>query len=139
MIESAVRGGPLILFENQSCIRDHIFIDDVIAAFLAAGIAGERARGEYFIIGTGVGYRISEVVELIADRVGFHTGERPTIECDRAMRLEAVAWRNFVADSSRFRDLCGWSTEVSLVDGIDRTVECCINRMRVKEAEGCGS
>jgi nucleoside-diphosphate-sugar epimerase len=123
IIRKGVRGGPLTLFENQSCIRDFIFIDDVLTALLAAGISKEAGNGRHFVIGTGVGYRIIEAVNLIADRVALRSGHRPDIELDTTVVLEVMEWRDFVSDTSRFHDVTGWSPKVSLVEGIDRTID----------------
>ena len=123
IIRKAVRGGPLTLYKNHSCVRDYVFVDDVITAFLAAGTIKGGGNGQHFVIGSGVGHRIAEAVNLVADRVALRTGHRLAVELDATVPIEAVEWRDFVADTSRFQAVSGWSPQVSLLDGIDRTVD----------------
>jgi nucleoside-diphosphate-sugar epimerase len=127
IIRKAVRGGPLTLYKNHSCVRDYVFVDDVTTAFLMAGISREAASGQYFVIGTGVGCRIMDAVNLIAERTALRTGRRPAVEVKPTEPLEAIEWRNSVADMSRFRVATGWSPRVFLIEGIDRTIDYFLN------------
>ena len=128
IVREAVRGGPLILYKNYSCVRDYVFVDDVITAFLLAGTSNAPTNGQYFLIGTGVAHRIMDAVNLVADRVALRRGgHRPAVEIDPAAPIEAVEWRHFVADTSRFHAATGWSPQVSLLEGVDRTIDYFLN------------
>jgi UDP-glucose 4-epimerase len=122
IIQKAVKGETLSLFRNHSCIRDYLFIDDAVNAFLSADSCHESA-GQYFVIGSGVGYRISEVVNLVADRVAMRTKYRPEVKIDEGVHIETVELRNFVSDTARFMQQTGWQAQVPLITGIDRTID----------------
>ena len=120
----ALKGEKLFLYRNSACIRDYVWIEDVVAAFHAAVCMGnEYATGQHYLIGSGSGYQISDVMTMIADKVTQHTGQKTTIEKDTNETLEAIEWRNFVADTSKFKEVAGWKASVSLDEGIDRTID----------------
>ncbi len=120
----ALKGEKLFLYRNSACIRDYVWVEDVVAAFHAAVCMGnEYATGQHYLIGSGSGYQISEVMTMIADKVAQHTGQKITIEKDTNETLEAIEWRNFVADTSNFKEVTGWEASISLDKGIDRTID----------------
>lgn len=122
IIHRAVQNESLTLFRNHSCIRDYIFIDDVVNAFLVAGINYSAREAQIFLIGSGIGYTIADVIKLIAMRTELRMGHHPVITINREVPIEPVGWRQFVADTSRFKTATGWTARVALVDGIDRTL-----------------
>jgi len=124
IIYRALKGEKLFLYRNSACTRDYVWIDDVVAAFHAAVCLGnEHATGRQYLIGCGSGYQISDVMTMIVDKVKQHTGQITTIEKDTNETLEAIEWRNFVADTSSFQEVTGWKTSISLDEGIDRTID----------------
>lgn len=128
IIYRALKGEKLLLYSNSTCIRDYVWIDDVVDAFFAgACLRNEYATGQYYLIGSGNGYQISDVLRMIADKVAQHTGKKPPIEEDTKEILEAIEWRNFVADSSRFTEATGWKASISLDDGLERTIDYFLN------------
>jgi len=129
IVTKATRGEPLTIFENHNCIRDYAYIDDVISAFLLAGIREEVLTGQHYVIGSGVGWTIEDVVNLIADRAALKTGHRPNVELNVEEPLESAEWRNFVADSSSFKSATGWCHNTSLTKGIDRTIDFFIDEL----------
>jgi nucleoside-diphosphate-sugar epimerase len=123
IISRAVGGKPLLLFGNRRCTRDYLFIDDLVEALLLAGHRTFPGHCEKFILGSGIGYRIEEMVHLVADRVSFRTGRTPDVRVDEDVTLDPIEWRDFVANHARFSAMTGWSPEVGLAEGIDRTLD----------------
>lgn len=124
IICKAVRDEKIVAYQNRSCIRDYVWIDDVTAAFLvAAKLGDEYATGQYYLIGSGQGHRILDVLGMIANRVEKRAGKRLVVEEDLNEKLETIEWRNFVADTTRFAQATGWKASVSLAEGIDRTID----------------
>ena len=124
IIYRALKGEKILLYRNSACIRDYVWIDDVVAAFLAAACIGnEYATGQYYLIGSGSGYPIADVLRMIADKVAQHTGKKTIIEEDINATLEPIEWRNFVADTSRFTEATGWKAGITLDEGIDRVID----------------
>ncbi|MZH02850.1 MAG: NAD-dependent epimerase/dehydratase family protein [Nitrospinae bacterium] len=124
----ALKGEKLFLYRNSACIRDYVWIEDVVAAFHAAVCLGnEHATGQHYLIGSGNGYQISDVMTMVVDKVTQQTGKKIVIEKDTNEILEAIEWRNFVADTSSFKKVAGWESRVSLDEGIDRTINYFLN------------
>lgn len=123
MIASALRGEPLTVYGAGDYLRDYVFVDDVVAAFLMAAARHEHLTGHY-VIGSGRGTTIREAFDLIAARVEARTGRRVAVRTiDPPAVLSAIEQRHFVADPSRFCAATGWRAACSLSDGIDRTIE----------------
>jgi len=127
MIGAAVIGQPLTIYGAGDYVRDYIFVEDVVDAFLAAAAHIERVNGHHFVIGSGRGISIRDAFELIAARVERLTGRRvPIATVAPAAPLSPIERRNFVGDHSRFSALTGWQPKWTLADGIDRTIEALI-------------
>lgn len=119
-VHLALADQPLPIYGDGSQIRDYIFIDDVVSALLSAG-ASEVADGKVYNLGSGKGVRLVEMAQLIIDKAG-------------GGRLEFVPWDplaerietgDFVADISRISRDLDWRPEVSLEEGVTRTVAAC--------------
>ena len=124
MIAAAVRGEPLTVYGAGDYVRDYVFVEDVVDAFLMAAIHPDRVNGRHYVIGSGRGITIREAFELVATRVEALTGRRvPVSTAEPPRPLSAIEQRHFVADPSRFSAATGWLPAWSLSDGIDRTIE----------------
>lgn len=124
MIRRAIAGGPLTVYRPVDLIRDYLYIDDVVAAFLMAGANAERLAGRHFVVGGGEGCALSDTFTEVARRVAAHTGRAVDVtEIEPPDGLFSIEFRNFVADSSAFRELTGWRPTIELAEGIDRTTE----------------
>lgn len=127
MIRTAMDGGSVTVFGDGRAIRDYVFVDDVVDAFLAAAANAAAISGRYFVIGTGHGVSIRDAFQLIATRVEARFGRRVQLVTMAAPEGEsAIERRDFVADSSRFMHATGWRPRWSLSDGIDRTIEAAV-------------
>jgi UDP-glucose 4-epimerase len=123
MMRRALRGEPLTLYGEGDQVRDYLFADDAIDAFLAAAVLLEKVDGEHFVLGTGVGHTLAEAFALVADRAATLTGRRVPLESAAPPEgLSPIEERSFVADASRFRNRTGWHARTTLSDGIDLTL-----------------
>ncbi len=123
MVARAMAGSPLQLYANQNCVRDYIFLDDVVAAFLLAGQLPKSSSGTEYVIGSEEATVVGDLVRLVAERVEEKTGRAVAITDNEGVQLETAAMRNFVADCGRYRCVSGWKPKTSLREGIDKTVE----------------
>ena len=127
MIRAALRGDTLTVYGAGEFVRDYLFIDDAVNAFLMAATGGDAVNGRHFVIGSGQGCTIRAAFELVASRVYARTGRYvPVIDREPSAALSAIERRNFIANSSAFSAATGWRAECSLRDGIDRTIEACL-------------
>ena len=95
---------------------DYLYVDDVVDAIFKLAIA-PGANG-IFNLGSGTSHTVRTVVERIRDLIdpslplGF--GEAP---------YNGEEIRNLQVDNSRLRQATGWSPQVSLDEGLRRTVD----------------
>lgn len=122
VIAKALDGESLITYANKSCVRDYVFLKDVVEAFLLAGAYCGSNKSPFYVIGSGEGATISDVWDLIADSARSHTGKNVSVRFDDTVDIEPVELRNFVADTSRFQDATGWKPKTGLTEGINFTV-----------------
>jgi CDP-glucose 4,6-dehydratase len=109
-----------VIRSDGSPERDFLHVDDAVAAYLAIEAALERgeAKGEAFNAGGERPHSVREVVEEIAAVAG--TGVEP--EYLGSGTPDGEIDRQYV-DSSKLRELTGWSPRVELADGLRRTLE----------------
>jgi nucleoside-diphosphate-sugar epimerase len=124
MIAAAMRGESLTVYGTGEYVRDYVFVDDIVEAFLLAAAHRERVGGRHFVVGSGCGTTIREAFELIAARVRQLTGQTVRVAvAEEATALSPIERRNFVADPARFCAATGWRPAWTLSAGVDRTIE----------------
>lgn len=107
-------GESTVVFGGGKNTRDYIFVGDVARAFLAA--AGEAGNRQRFNIGTGVETSDMMLHTMVANAVG--SPQKPENLPPRLGDLPRSS-----LDSTRAKEVLGWSPEVELEDGIKLTVE----------------
>ena len=128
VIAKALNGEALVTYANRSCVRDYVFLDDIVSAFLLAGTCCGSTKNLVYVIGSGEGKSIADVWQLIADCVKSHVGKNVPIRSDDSVKIEPLELRNFVADTQRFHDATGWQPRTGLTQGIDITVRAFLSK-----------
>ena len=125
MVRRALQGEPLTVYGKGDRVRDYVYVEDVVRAFVAAAEGIDRVKGKHFVIGSGRGCTIAQALHLVAERVSLKTGKgRVAVEhVQPPPRQSAIEDRNFIADSRRFTQHTGWTPRISLEEGIDRTID----------------
>jgi CDP-paratose 2-epimerase len=111
----AIEGKPIILFGDGMQVRDLLFVDDLVDAFLLTQANIHTLSGHAFNIGGGLGNTIS-LKELI-DMIGGIAGEKPQI---RTRDWRAGDQRYYVSDTRKFKAATGWAPKVSVREGVER-------------------
>lgn len=111
----ALEGEPITLYGDGRQVRDTLFIDDLIDAFLLAVDHADTLSGRAFNIGGGAKHTVS-LLELV-ESIGELQGEAPKLEF-RGWRLGDQ--RYYVSDTRRFEELTGWVPRVSIGEGLKR-------------------
>jgi CDP-glucose 4,6-dehydratase len=122
-VTAALAGRPPVVRSDGSPERDFLYVEDAVAAYLAiwkalAGGADSAAAGHAFNAGGGEPHRVGEVVELICRLAGTDVepdvrgSGTPSGEIDRQ-------WVEF----SKLKRLTNWSPQVTLEEGLARTIE----------------
>jgi CDP-paratose 2-epimerase len=114
----SISGKPITIYGDGMQVRDILFIDDLINAFLLGQQHMKRLTGSAFNIGGGPTNSISllELVDLLAE---LHGG-------DLSVHFEnwrAADQRYYVADTSKFSGLTGWRPQVNVNEGVRRLFE----------------
>lgn len=117
MITQALDGERVELGSLEP-VRDFLFVADTVQAYLAAATA-EDVCGKVYNLGTGRGVSIGQIAEF----VGQIVGKRLTIECSAQRRRPAASEvLRLVCSAQRAADELNWRPEVSLENGLERTV-----------------
>jgi UDP-glucose 4-epimerase len=115
-VESLFAGKPPAIHGDGNQTRDFTFIDDAVEATLLAATS-DRAVGEVFNVGTGVETRVNEVAEILIRLIGADV--RPT----HTDRRDVDNIRRRVVNIEKTRRTLRWVPEVTLEEGLRRTVE----------------
>jgi CDP-paratose 2-epimerase len=114
----AFKDEPITIYGDGRQVRDVLFVDDLVEAFLAARENIESLSGQAFNIGGGPRNTISllELLELIGE---LH-GKRPEVRFN--------AWRPadqqyYVSDTRRFSEATDWTQQVGVSNGVTRLYE----------------
>jgi NAD dependent epimerase/dehydratase len=99
--------------------RDLTFVADTAAGFIAAATAPE-AIGQTVQLGTGEDYSVGDVVELVGELLGRELGVQTD---EQRVRPENSEVQRLTSEPKRAREVLGWEPEVSLREGLSRTIE----------------
>lgn len=109
-------GRQINVFEDGEESRDFVFIDDVVAATVAA-IDSETATGHAINVGSGEPTTVLRVLELL----GAAYGIEPDYYVSGDYRLGDI--RHNYADLTKARELLGFSPQLSVDEGIRKFAE----------------
>jgi CDP-paratose 2-epimerase len=114
----AIEGRPIMLYGDGKQVRDLLFIDDLVDAFLLAQRNMLALTGQAFNIGGGATNTVS-LLELL-DLIGRVHGERPEV----AMHEWRVGdQRYYVSDTTKFGRATGWAPTIDVELGVARLHE----------------
>lgn len=109
-----------VIRSDGSPERDFLYVEDAVRAYLAiwTALEGGGSAGEAYNAGGGRPHRVGDVVELIYRLAG--TDVEPDIRGEGTPHGEID--RQWV-DSTKLSELTGWKPEVSLEEGLRRTLD----------------
>lgn len=111
----ALEGQPITLFGDGRQVRDALYVDDAVEAWVVALRAAERLKGRAFNLGGGPANTVS-LLELV-ERLEPLAGRSPEIRFAPARPGDQL-W--YVSDTSAFEAATGWRPRVGLGEGLDR-------------------
>ncbi len=113
-IERVLAGEPMIVYGDGAQTRDYLYVDDLVAAYMAViARIGSLAPGEYNV-GTGEETTVNDVVSAVRAA----SGELCEVKHEAAIAGEL---RRSAIDSSAFMKACAWTPEVRFSDGVRKT------------------
>lgn len=115
MINTAVNGGTIKLYDNGIIKRDYIYVDDVISALIILSERGESERIYY--IGRGEGIKFKDMVDIIIKEA--KGGDVEVIKVPKFHKASGID--DFWCDNNLIKSL-GWSPKISIEEGVKRVV-----------------
>jgi len=120
-INQALDGQPITVYDDGRQSRCFTYVDDTVRGTLMAGTLAE-AEGKAFNIGDDRETSILELAQMVRDVIN------PEINIEHIPYTQAYGarfeeTRRRVPDTRRARDLLGFEAEVSLEEGLRRTID----------------
>lgn len=112
-----VRGEPLDVFGDGLQIRDPLYVDDAVEAFLLAGSA-PRLPSRMYNIGGPEALPLSRIAALASQKAGTPPPRFREFPPER----KAIDIGSYYANSTRIRNELGFRPTVSFEDGIGRSL-----------------
>jgi nucleoside-diphosphate-sugar epimerase len=112
----ALLGEEILVFGDGQQLRDPVYVDDAVDAFLLAGGA-EKLPHRYMNVGGAEPLRMLDMARVLADAGG----------CDIRMREfpeghKAIDIGSYSTDWSRIRESLGWRPRVLFEEGVRKTL-----------------
>jgi UDP-glucose 4-epimerase len=120
-IRRALQDEMIDIFGDGSQRRDCLHVDDVVDALLVA--TSPKAVGRVYNVGSSCDHSLAEIATAIVETVGLGTVAnrvRHTAWPDDHQRIDIGS---FTTDSGKIAAELGWSSSVSLADGIKHTID----------------
>jgi UDP-glucose 4-epimerase len=112
-----LEGKKIQIYGDGNNIRDYVYIDDVVNAFLHASIIDSAEN--IFNVSSGIGTRVNQAFSLICAEIEKQTGIIGAVEyIDWPKGTHEIDKRNFIGSSERLQSLSRWSPSISLEEGI---------------------
>jgi len=117
-IRSALRGERPVLRSDGTFIRDYIFVDDVVNAYLgvAGAVLDRNAGGEAYNFGNESKVTAIEMMRAVLNSMGVDDLEPVVADTARA------EIRDQWLSAEKARKELGWEAEFSMEEGLSRTV-----------------
>jgi CDP-paratose 2-epimerase len=121
---SALENQPITIYGNGKQVRDILFVEDLIDAFMLAHKNIDKLAGEAFNIGGGPENTVSllEILDTIKEKAG------------KEMDVSFEDWRTgdqfyYVSNTNKFKEATGWEPKYTVEEGVEKLVKwLCENR-----------
>ncbi|MEK0084076.1 NAD-dependent epimerase/dehydratase family protein [Geminicoccaceae bacterium SYSU G07066] len=111
----ALRGEPITIFGDGRQVRDALYVDDAVSAWLAGLHGIDRLRGRVFNLGGGPANTLS-LLEML-EHVERLTGRAPEVHFDEPRPGDQL-W--YVSDTRALEQATGWRARIGLEAGLER-------------------
>ena len=116
-IRLAIEGREIQIYGDGAKLRDFVYVDDAADAFLRAG-ASDVCDGGVFNVGGDEPISHRELTQVLVTLAG--SGSVRFVEWPPEKKRIDIG--SFYSDSSKFRGATGWQPQVSLEEGLRRTL-----------------
>jgi len=130
----ALENEPIVIYGNGKQVRDILFVEDLVDAFLLAQKNMHKIAGEVFNIGGGPKNTVSlvEILEIIKEKTG------------KAVDISFEEWRTgdqqyYVSDTSKFETATGWKRKFPVTDGVQSLLDWLCQSRNISLSTAVGS
>jgi UDP-glucose 4-epimerase len=124
---SALKGKNLSLYGSGDYLRDYIYIDDVVNAFIAIGFS-DNIAGLVLNVGSGIGVTIKDAFRIVISEVERITNIQVEINSvPWPLNSNEIELRNFVASNQKIKSIVEWRPLVKLIKGVEKLVLASLN------------
>ena len=121
---SALEDKPITIYGNGKQVRDILYVEDLVNAFVLAHKNIDKLAGEVFNIGGGPANTVSllEILDIIKEKA------------DKDMDVSFEDWRTgdqfyYVSNTNKFKEATGWEPKHSVEEGVENLLRwLCENR-----------
>jgi nucleoside-diphosphate-sugar epimerase len=117
IIHQMLMGKKEIQLGIPSSIRDFLYVDDELSAYMALIKNNTIKFGETFNTGTGFGISIADLFYLIKHKTGSNAEPIWNVNSPRPYEI-----RNLTVDYTKLYNATGWSPQYDLSSGLSKTV-----------------
>lgn len=117
-LRNAMDNKEITIFGEGSQVRDYIFIDDLVEAFLAAG-ATVKSKGQVYNVGSGTGTKFIDMANTIVETAC--SGK--VVQVPWPEYYESIETGDYITDIGKIKEHTGWIPEISFKRGIRKTFE----------------
>ena len=116
-VRKALLSETIEIFGDGKQLRDPLFVDDAVDAFLLAG-ATDRPASRLWNVGGAEAPALADIARTIASAAGAPAPVFRAFPAD----LKKIDIGSYATDNRRIHNELGWYPQVSLADGIERTI-----------------
>lgn len=122
IIKKGLKGDPITVYGDGEYLRDYIFIDDVVSAFMITALHAPL-EGESYNLASGESRTLIDAVKQISTI--FQTLNLPSLAVSHIPEpdgLLAIERRNFRADITKLKKLNNWIPATNFENGVKETI-----------------
>jgi len=116
VISQMLKGTNRILLGNPNPIRDYLFVDDEVDAYIK--LIQTNTFGGVFNTGTGRSITVKELVRIIGEILDYKGGIEWNRTYKRPYEIEDLS-----VDIGKIKTILGWSPKYSLESGLTQTID----------------
>jgi dTDP-glucose 4,6-dehydratase/UDP-glucose 4-epimerase len=117
-IRNLIEGKPILVYGDGTQLRDFNYVDDTVEALLLAAVS-PQANGEVFNLGSRESINLKDLAAMMVEQ--YSSGHYEIVPFPND--LKAIDIGDYYSDYTKAQKVLGWSPQVSLKEGIQRSLD----------------
>ena len=114
----AIQKRAITVWGSGQQLRNVLFVDDAVAALIAAAESG-RGTGETFFAAGDEHFSVRDIADATVENIGAGSVQQAEWPSDRA----AIEIGDVVLTNKKIRDVLEWAPQITLAEGLRRTAK----------------